>query len=533
MAHMAWLISALAAAFVLIAEPSHARSLVWVRASDTPTLDPHALNEGLTNAFLHHVYEPLVIRDTRGKLRPALATRWNVTDNPKIWIFEIREGVKFHDGSPLTVEDVLFSLKRARLPHSDMKLRLAGVKAVTRIDKRTIAIETKGRDPLLPMQLTDIFIMSRAWAEAHNALEPQPASAKAKNYAATNANGTGPFEIVSRVPGKETKLKRNDAYWEPLPDITELTYRVIPDPQLRVSELTAGKVDFVQDLPVDRIAELVRDPDVTVKSGPENRVIFLGTNVTKVRRTPTDPNTPNPLADHRVRQALELALDRRAIQRDVMHGQSIPTAVAAPPTINGYPQRFDHLRPPNPAKARTLLKEAGYDRGFTIPLDCPNNRYSNDTEICKAIATQLRTALGLTVNVRLRPQAEHFPLIRHGKSDFYLMGWGVPTFDSEYVFRHLYHSAPRNAPSWNGTGYKDDKVDHLIESIALETDLTQRNQTIADIWWRVHAERIYIPIHVQTLNYAMRKGIDIEVDISDSPKLKSTRFGPMPPASPN
>lgn len=513
---------------VASATTASARTVVWARSSDALTLDPHAANEGPTHTLNHQIYEPLVIRDTRGKVRPALAIRWHVTDDPRIWVFELRPGVTFHDGTPLRAEDVVFSIERARHPASDLKARLNRIEAVRKRGENLIEIQTRGRDPLLPIQLTDIFIMSEAWAAKHDVRAPQNhRNQDATAYTALHANGTGPFILKSRQVGAETHLTRNANYWETLPPINEIIYRIIPDNEARLAALLDGKADFIQDVPIGKLDILRANPAITLKSGPENRVIFLGLNVTPTLRTaPANTDAaprPNPLADRRVRMALDIALDRSAIQRDVMKGQSIPTGVVAPPTINGFPQRLDRIAPPDREQAKALLKEAGHATGFPITLDCPNDRYVNDAEICKAVAAQLAT-IGVKLDVVLRSKRNHFPLVRNRKSDMYLLGWGVPTFDSEYVFRHLFHSAPPGEPAWNGTGFKDAKIDNQIESLASETNFTKRNQTISEVWWRAHAERIYIPIHVQTLTYAMRKGLDIDVDISDTPKLKFARI---------
>jgi peptide/nickel transport system substrate-binding protein len=513
--------------------PSSASTIVWARSSDALTLDPHAVNEGPTHTLNHQIYEPLLIRDTRGRLLPALASRWRVSADPRVWRFELRRGVTFHDGSPLTAGDVVFSLNRARHPYSDMKGRLGGIAEIRETDARTIEIVTKGRDPILPLQLTDIFIMSKAWAQKHGVTVPQNFRAGQVTYAATHANGTGPFMLVDRVPGTRTHLKRNPQYWEPLPAITEVTYVTMPSKQARFDALVAGQVDFVQDVPVDRILALSRNANITLKQGSENRVIFLGLNVTPSMRSAAQPNTPNPMADRRVRNAIDVTIDRRKIQRDVMMGQSIPTGVVAPPAINGYPQRLDRIPEPNLKQARTFLAQANVADGFTVNLDCPSDRYVNAPEICHAIAAQLKP-LGILVTPRPRTKSEHFALIRSMRSDMYLLGWGVPTFDSEYIFRHLFHSAVKGQPSWNGTGFANRAIDAQIDSLANDMDLGKRNQTVAEIWWRVHFERIYIPLHVQTLVYAMRKGLEIDVDISDNPKLKYARITrPATPADPN
>lgn len=520
--------------FIIIGlAPASARTIVWARSSDALTLDPHAANEGPTHTLNHQIYEPLVIRDHRGRLRPALATRWMVSGDPRVWTFLLRRDVTFHDGTPLTADDVVFSLDRARHRNSDMKARLGGIATVRKRDAYTVEVHTKGRDPILPIQLTDIFIMSKAWATRHRVTVPQDYRGGRTNYASTHANGTGPFMLVAREPGKQTRLKRNPNYWESLPPITEVIYRPIPSKAERVAALLAGQVDFIQDVPVARIPELSKNPAIKLRMGSENRVIFLGLNVTPHLRNAAEPNTPNPMADRRVRHAIDVAIDRRRIQRDVMKGQSIPTGVVAPPAINGYPQRLDRIPDPDLKQARTLMAQAGFGDGFKVNLDCPNDRYVNDAEICKAVADQLK-AIGIEITPRLRSKREHFPLVRAMRSDIYLLGWGVPTFDSEYVFRHLYHSAVKEQPSWNGTGFANPAIDAQIESLANEMDLGKRNQTVAEIWWRVQFERIYIPLHVQTLVYAMREGINIDVDFSDNPKLKFARIeNADPPADPN
>ncbi|HUS97406.1 MAG TPA: ABC transporter substrate-binding protein, partial [Hyphomicrobiaceae bacterium] len=316
----------------LLAAPGDASRLVWARSGDALTLDPHARNEGPTHAFNHHIYEPLVIRNARGKVQPALADSWSVSENPKIWTFNIRKGVAFHDGTALTADDVVFSLGRARSPVSDIAIRLSGIAHIRKIDSHTVQIETRGRDPLLPIQLTDVFIMSRQWTTTH---------LPGNQPVVSTANGTRPFVLASRTPGKETVLKRNPNYWDTPPEITELVYRVIPGAKERVEALTQGTVDFLQDVPVESLPVLSKSQNTTVKIGPENRVILLGLNVTSMLRTGNAAGQPNPLADRRVRHAIDTTINRLALQRDVMKGQSIPTGVPAPPTINGYPSKLD------------------------------------------------------------------------------------------------------------------------------------------------------------------------------------------------
>ena len=498
---------------------SLAKPFVWARAGDALTLDPHAVNEGSTHALNHQIYEPLIIRDHAGKLEAALATSWTQTIDPKIWSFQLRSQVTFHDGQPLTAEDVVFSIKRALSPRSDMRTRLQGVRSVTAGAANKIEIATRVPDPLLPIRLTDIFIMSKAWAETNGALEPQQFLAGEKTFAATNANGTGPYKLVSREPGKETKLTRNRAYWgwrdaDASNRIAEIVYRPIPSSKERITALLDGSVDFVQDVPLSELVVLRQAPDLKVSVGPENRVIFLGLSVKAHFK-----DKPNPLANANVREALVLAIDRLAIQRNVMLGQSIPTAVLAPPGINGFPFDLDNIPPRDLDTARTLLDSAKLPEGTELTLDCPNNRYVNDAAICQAVAKQI-TKAGLVVKVMLRPKRAHFGTVRSGQSQFFLLGWGVPTFDSAYIFSNLLHTRQKGLGSWNGTGFSDPELDKQIMALSSQTETGARARSMSYIWQSAREARIYIPIHVQTLMYALRKDISIAVDISNAPKLK-------------
>jgi peptide/nickel transport system substrate-binding protein len=505
------------------------RPFVWVRAGDALTLDPHAVNEGTTHALNHHIYEPLIVRDHTGQLVAALAVAWRQANNPLVWTFDLRPGVTFHDGTPMTAQDVVFSIERARAPTSDLATRLKAVDKIEAVSPDRIRIATKVRDPLLPIQLTDIFIMNEAWSRANGATVPLDFAAGEQGHADTNANGTGPYKLVERRPGVATRLLRHAAYWgfagkEPaeIEAPAAIDYRPVPDPVERLEALQSGAADFVQDVPADELARLRQMPGVKLRIGPENRVIFLGLSV-----QPAFNGRPNILADPRAREAIALTIDRLALQRGVMLGQSIPTAVLAPPGINGFPSALDQLPGRAPEKARALIAAAAADAPAAIDLDCPDNRYVNDAAICRAVATQL-AAIGLEVTPRLRPKAEHFAHVRAGHSAFYLLGWGVPTFDSAYIFANLVHSRTANMGNWNGTFFANAELDRQIEALSELSENGRRQGMVDQIWRQLDVERIYVPLHVQTLIYAMRDGVDIAVDISNTPKLKNARTRPRP-----
>jgi peptide/nickel transport system substrate-binding protein len=503
------------AVLALAATAADARTLKWARTGDALTLDPHAQNESPTHTLNHQIYEPLLIRDHAGKIHPTLAVSWKVTGDPTVWEFKLRQGVKFHNGNPFTADDVVFSLDRARQPASDMKGLLTSIDTVTKVDDHTVHIKTKGPNPLLPNYLNNLFIMDKEWSEANNTVTVQDYKAKKDNFAVRNANGTGPYKLVSREQDVKTVLKRNEAYWgnseAPL-GITDVTYTVIKSDATRVAALLSGEVDFVQDVPPQDIDRLQKTANLRVNFGPENRTIFFGMDVTSPELKTSNVKGKNPFADKRVRQAMNMAIDREAIKRAVMRGQAVPAGVIAPPFVNGYTKELDSLPKVDVAKAAALLKEAGYGDGFSVTLHCPNDRYINDEGICTA-ATAMLAKIGIKVNLTAQPKGPHFSLIQKNppETEFYLLGWGVPTYDSHYIFSFLYHTRSGSEGGWNATRYSNPEIDTAIRNLTSEVDTAKRNASIAKTWAALSAEVNYVAIHHQMLAYAMKNDLDIPV----------------------
>jgi peptide/nickel transport system substrate-binding protein len=491
---------------------AEARSLKWARGADALTLDPHAQNEGPTIAFGNQVYETLVARDNAHKLIPGLAVSWRLVD-PTTWEFKLRQGVKFHGGESFTADDVVFSYQRALSPTSDYKGYLASVKEIVKVDDSTVQLKTGGPNPLVADNLTSVFIMSKKWAEANNAVKPQDFKNREENFAVRNANGTGPFMLVSREPDVKTVVKRNEAYWGrgevPL-EVTELVLTTIKQDATRVAALLSGEVDVVQDVPVQDIERLKGSPSLRVTEGPENRSIFLGFDVGSAELASSDVKGKNPFADVRVRQAVNMAINRQAIQRVVMRGQSVVAGSIVGPFVNGYKKEYDNVPPTDVAKAKALLASAGYPNGFSVSLHCPNDRYLNDEAICQAAVGMLGQA-GIRINLISQSKSLHFPALQNLKSDFFLLGWGVPTYDSDYIFSYLYHTREGARGGWNSTRYSNPEVDKQIQSLSTETDKAKRDATITAIWDKLLADQVYVAIHHQMLAHAMKSDIDVPV----------------------
>jgi peptide/nickel transport system substrate-binding protein len=514
----------LAASLTSVAQ---AQTLRWAYAGDSLTLDPHAQNEGPTHTLAHQMYEPLLQRDMAGAITPALATSWAaLADNANVWRFNLRKDVKFHGGEDFTADDVVFSLNRAKMETADVKGLLTSIKEVRKVDDHTVDIETEGPNPLLANNLTNLFMMDEGWTKANKSEKPQDFANGETSFASSNVNGTGAYMLVSRKPDEKTVLKANPNYWGkgtfPL-EVTDIIYTPIQSAATRVAALLSGEVDFVQDAPVQDLGRVAKQDGLKVVTAAQNRVIFFGMQQGKADLETDSVEGKNPFADKKVRQAMNMAINRAAIKKVVMRDQSSPTGVIMPPFVNGWTEALDTVPATDVDKAKALMAEAGYADGFSITLNCPNDRYINDEAICQAAAGMFGK-IGIKVNLDAKPKAQHFPLIQKRTSEFYMLGWGVPTFDSHYVFNYLAHTDADDRGSWNNTGYSNADVDKMIVSLESQVNLDTRNVTIAKIWRQLQADILYIPVHNQVLNWSMRKDINFGVQPEDQPHFKYMSF---------
>ena len=504
--------SALALATVLAGPASAENVLRWTSQGDALTLDPHSQNEGPTNAMNGQIYESLVTRDAALALQPELAESWTSAEDG--WTFKLRQGVKFHNGEDFTAEDVVFSFKRALEEASDFKEQAKAVASVEVIDDYTVKLVTDGPNPILPNQLTGILMMDSGWAEANNVTKPQDFKAKEESFAARNTNGTGPFKLISRAPDELTVLEANPDWWGKgqFPgNIDKIEYRPIGNAATRVASLLSGEVDFVLDPPLQDLKRIEGADGLKVSTVAQIRSIFFGMDQGVDELRSSDVKGKNPFKDKRVREAFNLAIDKAAIQRVVMEGLSFPTAMITPPGVLGNTPELDESYGFDAAKAKALLAEAGYPDGFSIQLDCPNNRYNNDEKICQAAVAML-AKIGVKVKLDAIPKAQHFPKIQNRTSDFYMLGWGVPTLDSHYVFSYLLEGEG----SWNATGYNNAKVNEITKAITSETDIPKRTAMIDEAWQVIKADMPYVPIHHQVIAWGMADGFDIPIASDDA-----------------
>jgi peptide/nickel transport system substrate-binding protein len=502
---------AAALALLLAAAPlAHAKTLRYSSQGDITTLDPHANNEGFTNAFLDNIFDTLATRGKDLKIVPNLALSWQPVDATTMR-FKLRPNVVFHDGTPFTADDVVFSIGRALSETSNYKPYLAGVRQARQVDDLTVDILTDGPAPVLIPQLTEIRIMSRKWCTEHNVLKPQDYKNKEETFASRNANGTGPYMVKSRAEDVKTVAVANPHWWGKREgNVDEIVYLPIKADATRIAALLSGETDFVLDPPPQDIPRLKANPAIKVVEGNENRTVFLGMDQFRDELLYSSVKGKNPFKDKRVREAFQDAIDLQAIKTQVMRGLSIPTAVMFAPQVDGYPKDLDHVRKPDLARAKKLLAEAGYANGFDITLDCPNNRYINDEKICVAVAGML-AKIGVNVKVNAMPRAQYFPKIQNLDTSFYMLGWGVPTFDSQYALQSLIRTRVEKTADgdYNLGRYSNPGVDAALDQLKAEVDPAKR-AALARAASALHQADVgHLPLHFQVIPWAMRSNVSV------------------------
>jgi len=303
---------------------------------DALSMDPHSLAETVQFSVTSNVYEGLVERNAEFKVAPALATRWQQT-SPTTWRFELRTGVLFHDRTPFTADDVIFSWQRARSEGSDVSSYVQPIRDIVRVNDHAIDIVTHAPFPILPEQLTNFYIMSKAWCTANQATRPVDRRKGIENTASFKANGTGPYVLRERVPGVRTVFRRSAVYWAPVRgNADEVVFSVVGNDATRTAAIMSGELDVIDPVPVQDLERIKAQPSLQVVEGPENRVIFLGMDQKRDELQFSSVKGANPFKDRRVRQAFYQAIDVEGIRKNIMRGASVPMGLMIAPQVNGY-----------------------------------------------------------------------------------------------------------------------------------------------------------------------------------------------------
>ena len=492
---------------VTLAGIAEAKTFRYATTGDVLGLDPHANNEGPTNTMKGNLYGRLLHRKADLSLEPDLATKWEKLD-ATTWRFSLRQGVKFHNGNDFNADDVLFSYKRQTQESSDMSFALATVKEIRKVDDYTIDIITKGPDPILLLNMPIFYIVDKEWTEANNAFDVVRASGST-NFANVNTNGTGPFKLVEWVQDTRLVLEPNENYWNKdgvEHNITRAVFTPISNDATRVAALLSGEIDLMYPVPLQDVNRLENDPNASAQQGPELRTIFLGFDQWRDESLDMPGSGKNPFKDKRVRQAFYQAININAIKRVVMRNAATPTGLMIAPGINGFQEDMNDRPAYDPDAAKKLLAEAGYPDGFPVTLDCPNDRYVNDEEICTAVIPMLER-VGIKVTPNFQTKSKHFNKIgkaENNNTSFFMLGWTPGSYDALNPLMQLMSTGKPGHGDWNCGQYNHPRVAELTEMIKTEMDESKRNAMIREAF-QIHKDDFgHITLHQQALAWGVR-----------------------------
>jgi peptide/nickel transport system substrate-binding protein len=500
-----------AMALLLCAAAAPAKTLRWSNDQDVFSLDPYARQEIFLLSFDSNIYEPLVRRGRDLRIEPALALRWH-REAPDRWRFELRHGVRFQDGTPFTAADVVFSFARARSPTSEIAHALAAIRSVDRIDDFIVDISTDVPDSILPEELPVWDIMSAKWCADHDTVQPAKAPASQESYASEHANGTGPFKLEQRQPDKLTVLVANPDWWDqPQHDLDRVEFRPMMGPAA-VAALLGGKLDMLYTVPPQSTDRVARAAGVHLVQGPELRTILLGFDFRHDQLADSDVKGRNPFRDRRVRQAFYQAIDEATIKTKVMRGFATPTALLVGPGISGFEPALNERLPFDPAAAKALLAEAGYPHGFSLGMDCPNDRYLNDEAICDSVVAML-AKVGVKARLAAQTRGKFFAKLMTPSqgSSFFLLGWLPATYDALEALINLAATPDKDAHRGDANfgGFSDPVLDRLITQIASVTDGAKRIELLHRALALAKEDIAYIPLHQQDLVWAARDNVEL------------------------
>ena len=489
-----------------------AKTLRLAYDADPVSLDPHEQLSGGMLQLSHMIFDPLVRWNKESQFDGRLATSWERLDKFTVR-FNLRQGVKFHSGNDFTARDVEWTFNRLRTS-PDFKGLFQPFKELKVVDDYTIDLVTNEPYPLVMHMATYIFPMDSVFYTGTDdkGLAKDMLKKHADTFASVNASGTGPFIVTSRQQGVRVDFERFDGYWDETSpgNVEEIVMTPIKESPTRVAALLSGDVDFIHPVPpadLDRIRNNVKVNLVTMSG---TRIITFQLN--QERRA--------EFKDKRVRQAIVNAINNEGIVKKIMKGFATAAAQQSP---KGYAGHVPTLKPRyDLAKAQQLMKEAGYEKGFTVTMMAPNNRYVNDDDIAQAVSSML-SRINIQVDLKTMPKAQYWPTFDERAADIMMIGWHADTEDSANFTEFLTMCANKETGygQYNSGNYCNPEVDKLVLASQGETDETKRSEMLQKVEQILHDEAAFVPLHWQDLAWAARKGVHIEdvVNVMNFPYL--------------
>jgi len=478
------------------------------------SMDPHYHNLGPNNGLTSYVFEPLMRFNPKFQPEPALAVSWKAVDE-KTWEVKLREGVTFHDGSPFTADDVVFSFARIPTLLLSPSSFVYAVKPIVQtevVDPHTIRLRTAAPVPLMPYNLTGVAIISKKHGDGMTT---------ASFNSLQSAIGTGPYRVTEFMIGDHASFQRNDAWWDNKPYWTTVSYRLVTDNAARIATLRAGEADIIDQVPTRDVADMKTNPKIAIIAIPGQRLIYLAPDATRtVSPFITDASGQklegNPLRDPRIRRALSLAINRQGLKDRVMDGFAAPTGQLMPEELSGFEPAIG-IDPYDPERAKKILADAGYPSGFGVTLHGPNNRYVNDSKLVEAIA-QMWTRIGVKTQVEVMPAATFFTRALRDEFSIRLTGWASDTGEASSNLTELVASS--NPDKGRGavfipSKYANPKVDTIIEQALATIDEQKRESLYREAERLAMPDLPIIPLHHQVNVWAVRTGLNFRARMQE------------------
>jgi peptide/nickel transport system substrate-binding protein len=507
-------------AVMAFSSASHAVSLRIASGFDPQTMDPHALALLYHSRVVTQVYESLVWRDEQYRLEPGLALSWQPID-AKTWRFKLRPNVKFHDGTPFTADDAVFSIERILAAPSQRAFHLKGVTGAKKVDDLTIDVSLSTPDAVLPEKFFLLAMMSKAWCMKHGVEHAQDFNGKQETHAVRNANGTGPFRLERYEPDVKTVLKAHPDWWgrsdKRTGNVDEVSFVAIKSDATRLAALASGEIDLVLDPPFQDVERLKSEPRLTLLQIADLGQQYFTFDQARDELLRGDVKDHNPFKDKRVRQAVYQAINVDLIVKKVLRGQGVPTGGFLSTRVDGVPPELDQRLPYDSKAAKALLAAAGYPNGFAVTLDCVNIAYREN--VCQA-ATAMLAQVGIRTTLQASPTNQFFPKLSQASASFVEFGW-TPTTDAWQSLNALFHTWDKDGGgTFNAGRYSNRSLDTLIDNIRVEPDLTRRRAMIGVALRLIRDDLPYIPLYRRTLTWAMSKKVHAVQWPSDAIELR-------------
>ena len=508
-----------ALAVTTLSGPLQAADIVIGIRSEPSSIDPYFHNLTPNNAMLEHIFDSLNgWTPSMDKTFGRAAASWKAI-NDTTWEYKIKKGITFHDGSDLTADDVIFSYERAGNytgGNSSFRTYTKG-KTLKKIDDYTIHIVTENPYPLMPNDTTTVLIMSS---------DAKGTGGKNKGISAKDFNngtaaiGSGPYKFIEWKKGDRIVLEKFSGYKGPLDQPWDkITFKFIKSEPARIAALLAGDVDAIDNVPTSDVEQLKKNPKISLSSGVSNRVIYLHMDQFRdkspfVTTKDGKPMDENPLRNPKVRKALSMMINRKAIVERVMEGIAIPAGQLLPEGFFGRSSKLQ-VEKFDPKGAKKLLKEAGWGDGFGLTIHGPNDRYINDAKICEAIG-QMFSAQGIPTKVVTMPKNVFFKRASKGAKgglpefSFVLVGWGSGTGESSSPIKSLLatHDKSKGMGASNRGRHSDPRVNKVLSEALATVDDAKRGALLAKATEIAIGENTgIIPLHYQVNTWATRKGL--------------------------